>query len=138
MPVENVLGFESCVCHHPELVNLYGCEIGEGCKIGAFVEIGLGVKIGRGCKIQSHCFIPPGTEIGDYVFLGPHVTICNCKYPMSGDPFQGVRIRDEAVIGAGAIILPGIEIGTGAIVGAGSVVTKNVEPFKNVKGNPAQ
>ena len=38
------------VIHHPELVNLYGCTIGDGTKIGTFVEIQKGVLIGRRCK----------------------------------------------------------------------------------------
>ena len=41
----------------PELVNLYGCSIGDGTKVGAFVEIQRGAEIGKHCKISSHTFI---------------------------------------------------------------------------------
>ena len=51
---------------------------------------------------------------------------------------QPVIIEDDAWIGAGAILLPGVSIGTGAIVGAGSVVTKDVAPFSIVAGIPAK
>jgi len=42
------------VIHHPGLVNLYGCEIGDGTKVGTFVEIQKNARIGRNCKIVSH------------------------------------------------------------------------------------
>lgn len=138
MPVENVKGFEDCICHHINLVNLYDCEIGYGTKIGAFVEIGRGVKIGSGCKIQSCVFIPEGVTIGDNVFIGPNVTFCNVKYPMTNEKYQSTIVEDCAVIGAGSVILPGIKIGSFAIIGAGSVVTKDVQPNTIVKGNPAR
>ena len=39
--------------HHPELVNLYGCVIGDETKIGAFVEIQKNAVVGSRCKISS-------------------------------------------------------------------------------------
>ena len=138
MPIVNVTGFENCICHHPELVNLYECEIGEGSKIGAFVEIGAGVTIGKRCKIQSFAFIPPGVTIGDDVFIGPHSCFTNSKRPMTGEQYKATFVMNRAVVGAGAIILPGLIIGEGAIIGAGAVVTKNVAPWITVVGNPAK
>lgn len=141
MPVINVKGFENCICHHPELVNLYECEIGDGTKIGAFVEIGRNVKIGKNCKIQSHVFIPEGVIIGNNVFIGPGAVFCNVKYPpmaYTGDKILSTTVKDCAVIGANVTVLPGITIGERAMVGAGSVVTKNVEDRNLVKGNPAK
>ena len=49
---------EETIVYQPDLVNLYGCEIGEGCKIGAFVEIRKEVKIGHNVKIQAFAFVP--------------------------------------------------------------------------------
>jgi acetyltransferase-like isoleucine patch superfamily enzyme len=48
-----------------------------------------------------------------------------------------VVVRDGAWIGAGAIVLPGVEIGEGAVVAAGAVVTRSVEPETLVGGIPA-
>src|SRR5690606_33013604 len=58
------------VIHHPGLVNLYGCTIGDGTSIGAFVEIQKGAAIGRACKISSHSFVCAGVTIEDEVFVG--------------------------------------------------------------------
>lgn len=49
-----------------------------------------------------------------------------------------VQIRDDAWIGAKAIILKGVTIGEGAVVAAGAVVTKDVAPYTVVAGNPAR
>ncbi len=48
-----------------------------------------------------------------------------------------VDIGRRVYVGVGAILLPGVRIGDEAIVGAGSVVTRDVEPKTVVAGNPA-
>lgn len=35
----------------PDLVNIYGCEVGAETQIGPFVEIQIGAMIGARCKI---------------------------------------------------------------------------------------
>ena len=66
---------------HPDLVNLYGCSIGDDTRIGTFVEIQIGAKIGARCKISSHSFICEGVTIEDEVFIGHGVMFTNDKYP---------------------------------------------------------
>src|SRR3954467_15719792 len=66
---------------HPDLVNLYGCEVGDDTRIGAFVEIQKNATIGALCKISSHTFICEGVEIGDEVFVGHGVMFINDIYP---------------------------------------------------------
>jgi len=138
MPIENCNIHPSVKIWHPELVNLYGCKIGEGTKIGAFVEIGKGVEIGRDCKIEAYAFLPEGIVIGNNVFIGPHVTFTNTKHPMGDGCYLKTVIENFAIIGANATILPGVLVGANATVGAGSVVTKNVEIGITVVGNPAR
>ena len=45
------------IIRHPELVNIYGCEIADGCKIGSFVEIQKKVSKSENCKFSSHSFL---------------------------------------------------------------------------------
>ena len=66
---------------HPDLVNLYGCSIGDETRIGTFVEIQVGANIGARCKISSHSFICEGVTIEDEVFIGHGVMFTNDKYP---------------------------------------------------------
>jgi UDP-2-acetamido-3-amino-2,3-dideoxy-glucuronate N-acetyltransferase len=51
---------------------------------------------------------------------------------------RGPTIRRGARIGAGAVLLPGIEIGEEAFVGAGAVVLRDVPARAVVVGNPAR
>ena len=133
----------------PDLVNLYGCTIGDETKIGAFVEIQKNAFIGSRCKVSSHTFICEGVTIEDDVFVGHNVTFINDLYPRStasGGALQTEAdwkvvptfVRKGASIGSSATILAGITIGEGAIVGAGAVVTKDVPAWTIVAGNPAK
>src|SRR5713226_8152102 len=74
------------VIHHPGLVNLYGCRIGDATRIGTFVEIQRGAVIGRSCKISSHTFICDGVTIEDGVFVGHGVMFTNDLFPRALAP----------------------------------------------------
>ena len=122
----------------PELSNIGDCIIGKDCRIHSHVWIGDRVYIGHGVRIQAFSFIPSGVMIGDNVFVGPRVTFTNDKNPPSRESdWLHTIVEHHAVIGAGAIILPGITLGEGCLIGAGAVVTKSVPKGKIVYGNPA-
>lgn len=133
----------------PDLVNLYGCDIGEDTKIGAFVEIQKNAVIGARCKVSSHSFICEGVTIEDEVFVGHGVMFTNDVYPRAtneeGTPqtesdwaVVPTTVRRRASIGSNATILAGVTIGEGALVGAGAVVTRDVPAFAIVAGVPAR
>lgn len=130
-------------------VNLYGCRIGAGTRIGPFVEIQRGAVVGARCKVQSHTFICEGVHIDDEVFVGHGVMFINDKRPRATTE-EGVVKTDEdwkllrtdvgrrAALGSGAVIMGGIRIGDDALVGAGAVVVDDVAPGEIVAGNPAR
>jgi len=137
------------VIHHPELVNLYGCKIGDQSKIAAFVEIQKGAVLGKRVKVEAFVFIPTGVTIEDGAFIGPHVCFSNDRYPSAVDETGNLLqvgewqvtptyVRKRASIGANATIVCGITIGEGAMVGAGATVTHDVPPDSLVVGNPAR
>lgn len=151
MANDNVRLGKNVVILHEELVNLYGCIVGDGTKIGAFVEVQKGVRIGKNCKISSHCFICQGVTIEDEVFIGHGVVFTNDRYPRATNKRGGLQkesdwwskdsatlVKQKASIGSNSTVLCGLTIGKASIIGAGSVVTKNVPPGVIVAGNPAR
>jgi UDP-2-acetamido-3-amino-2,3-dideoxy-glucuronate N-acetyltransferase len=150
MPVaENVKMNSGVKIFCPELVNIYGCELGERTQVGPFVEIQADVRIGAYCKIQSHSFICSGVTIEDAVFIGHGVMFVNDLYPRATTP-EGVfqtkedwqlvqtLIKHGASIGSSATIMGGITVGRQALVGAGAVVLHDVPDYAIVVGVPAR
>jgi UDP-2-acetamido-3-amino-2,3-dideoxy-glucuronate N-acetyltransferase len=150
MPIapSTVLG-RNVAIFHPDLVNLYGCTIGDDTKVGTFVEIQKGASIGARCKVSSHTFICEGVTIEDEVFIGHGVMFTNDKIPRAtaaGGALQTeadwcvipTRVGKGASIGSGAVILCGITIGERALIAAGAVVTRDVAPGEVVVGVPAR
>ena len=133
---------------HPDLVNLYGCTIGDGTKIGTFVEIQKNASVGRLCKISSHTFICEGVTIEDEVFVGHGVMFINDRRPRATTAgglqteadwaVVPTRVMRGASIGSGAVIMCGVTIGAGAMIGAGAVVTHDVPDGATVAGVPAR
>lgn len=84
--------------------------------------------------------------LGDRVAVGPSVMFVLASHPNSSrirelitdEKSNEIIVGDDAWIGGGAIVLPGVTIGEGAVVGAGAVVTKDVDPYTIVAGNPAR
>ena len=115
-------------------------DVGENVSIGSMCHIGRNVTIGDNSNIQGSNYIADRTIIGSFVFIGPHSTILNDKYPPSGDinKWAPVRIHNNAVIGGGCTILPGAHIGEGSVLGGGSVLTKPLPDGEVWAGNPAQ
>jgi len=149
MPINNAqLGTEVQIMQ-PDLVNLYGCTIGDGTRIGAFVEIQKNAVIGARCKISSHTFVCEGVTIEDDVFVGHGVMFINDRVPRAAAASGGLQtetdwvvtptlVKRGASLGSGAVIMCGVVIGEDAVVGAGAVVTRNVASGATVAGLPAR
>jgi acetyltransferase-like isoleucine patch superfamily enzyme len=149
MPTKDVRLGRDVKIFHPDLVNLYGCSIGDETKVGTFVEVQKDVSIGARCKISSHSFICEGVTIEDEVFIGHGVMFINDRAPRAANPdgalqteadwtLETTRIRKGASIGSGAVIMCGVTVGERALVGAGAVVTKDVAAGETVAGVPAR
>lgn len=115
--------------------------IGNGVSVGSHTIVEHHVRIADEVRIHGNAFIPEHSELERGCWIGPSVTITNARYPNRPDTkanLEGVIVREAAVIGAGAVLLPGVSVGHGAIVGGGAVVVENVAPGATVVGNPAR
>ena len=121
---------------------------------GGEIRIGQWCYIGEASRIWSAALI----ELGDRVLVSHSVNIFDSlTHPLHaaarhaqvkqifehGHPQtlvldeNPVRIRNDAWIGAGAMILRGVTVGEGGIVAAGAIVTRDVPAYSIVAGNPA-
>ncbi|SHJ27583.1 acyltransferase [Wenxinia saemankumensis] len=149
MPIKDCTLGSGVIFFYPDLVNAYGCTIGDGTRIGPFVEIQRGARIGARCKISSHAFICDAVEIGAGVFVGHGVMFTNGLMPRATRADGALQTEDDwdctptivadgASLGSNATIVCGVTIGREAMVGAGAVVTRDVPDYAIVAGNPAR
>ena len=126
-----------------------GARIGAECIIGRDAFIDEGVHLGDRVKVQNGALVYHGVTVEDGVFIGPGAILTNDRFPRAitstGDLARGddwtvspILIRKGASIGAGAIVVAGVDVGSFALVGAGAVVTRPVANYALVVGNPAR
>jgi acetyltransferase-like isoleucine patch superfamily enzyme len=126
-----------------------GARIGAECIVGRDAFIDEGVSIGDRVKIQNAALVYHGVTIEEGVFIGPGAILTNDRYPRAitstGDlaraadwDVEPIAVRYGASIGAGAVVVAGVDVGRFAMVGAGAVVTRSVPNHALVAGSPAR
>ena len=112
-----------------------------------FCDYGSNTSVGERFYANTGCIVLDSAPvtIGDRVLFGPAVQLLAATHPVEAElRAQGleyaapIAIGDDAWLGGGAIVLPGVTIGARAVVGAGSVVTRDVPADTVVAGNPAR
>ncbi len=125
-------------------------ECGENCYIeqpfyanwgGHHVHFGSNIYANFGLTLVDDGHI----YIGDCVMFGPHVTVATANHPVNPElrlkAYQynrDVHIGNNVWIGAGTVIVPGVNIGENSVIGAGSVVTKDIPANVVAAGNPCR
>lgn len=141
--------FESGVMvFHPENIHLgNGIYIGHQTILKGYYKNQM--CIGDHSWIGQQCFLHSagGISIGKHVGIGPGVRIISSQHLDKGRDtpllfseisFAPVRIGDDADLGIGACILPGVSIGKGALIGAGAVVSRDIPDYAVAAGVPAK
>lgn len=109
------------------------------------INFGLHTRIGKNVFINHGCSFLDigGITIEDDVLIGPQVKITTENHPLDPEDrstllLKSVRIRRNAWLGTGAIILLGVTVGENSVVAAGAVVSKDVPANTIVGGIPAK
>jgi acetyltransferase-like isoleucine patch superfamily enzyme len=105
-------------------------RIGPDSYLGKDVFIDLAEKV----TIEEQVTVSMRVTLITHTHTGKSL-LTQTKLPPSKAP---IILRKGCYIGAGAIILQGVEIGEEAIVAAGAVVIRNVLPHQTVGGVPAK
>jgi acetyltransferase-like isoleucine patch superfamily enzyme len=149
---EDVRVHTTCV-----LVGLENLTIGSHVRIDAFCSLIAGdgsISVGDHVHIASYAFLSgaEGIDLSDFVGISQGVRIYSRNDDYTGQALTGptipeaylkldkgaVRIGRHVVVGAGSIVLPGVEIGEGSTVGALSLVKSSLGLWGIYAGVPVK
>lgn len=148
------IGEDVIIWEHAKVVAPERISIGDSVIIDDFVFVGSDVVLGSFIHIASHTSIggrgalvmedfaglSGGVRVytGNEDYLGGSLTNPSVPAPYRVPVSAPVHIKKHAIVGANAVILPGVTIGEGAVVGALSLVTRDCKPWTINVGTPAK
>ncbi|MBP2471473.1 maltose O-acetyltransferase [Crossiella equi] len=125
-------------------------ELGEGSWVMPRFQCDYGylIRMGRNSFLNYDAILMDCAPItiGDDVSIGPRAQLLTALHPVTDHELRRQRwetaapitIGDNAWLGGGVIVCPGVTIGANTVVGAGSVVTKSLPEKVLAVGNPAR
>ena len=142
----NIIAVVPFWCVRKAYHHMMGMRIGRGSQLNmrTYLMDSRRLSVGTFTHVNPGCLIDcrGGVEIGSYVSISHRVMLITGGHEVQSSVFEEsyapIKIGNYAWIGAGAVVLKGVEIGEGAVVAAGAVVTKDVPPFTIVGGVPAK
>jgi len=147
---KNVRISEKASIYNPELI-----EIGDNSRIDDYCVLSGKLKIGRNVHFAPFCLVAGGEKgitFEDFSGLAYHVQVFTQSDDYSGKTLtnptvppeyknelkKAVFIGKHSIVGAGSIIMPGVNLAEGTAVGALSLVRKSTESWAVYLGNPAK
>lgn len=119
-------------------VTIRECNIlGNNCLIGMYTHVLNNCKIGNYVRFHSYDSIGEFSEIGDFVFFYPFVTITTDPTPPSNE-LLSCKIGEFTQIASNCLLLPGVTIGKHCLIGTNSHIGGTFKDFSFISGNPAR
>nr|WP_236044594.1 acyltransferase [Halomicroarcula nitratireducens] len=118
------------------------CRVSPSLQLKNWLLRRLGVTVGTGVawglESTPDVFWPELITVGDDAIVGYDATLLCHEFLQTEYRTGEVVVGERAMIGAGAVVLPGVTIGADAQVAANSLVTDDVPPETTVAGVPAE
>ncbi len=149
---ENVLISNKCSIYNPHLISL-----GSNVRIDDFVIISPSeqpFEIGNYVHIATHCSLigRASIKMNDFSGLSGRVSIYSSSDDYSGDFMTNptvpaeysnviskpVELGKHVIVGAGAVILPGVSIGAGSAISALALVNRDIPSGVIAAGTPCR
>ena len=102
------------------------------------IGVTVGERVAWGLESTPDVFWPERITVEDDAIVGYDATLLCHEFLQDEYRTGDVVVGERAMIGAGAIVLPGVRVGADAQVAANSLVTDDVPEGATVAGVPAE
>lgn len=102
------------------------------------IGVTVGTGVSWGLESTPDVFWPDLITVEDGAIIGYDATLLCHEFLQDEYRTGPIRVGERAMIGAGVVVLPGVEIGAGARVAANSLVTEDVPAGTTAVGVPAE
>ena len=106
-----------------------GSHVASGVIIMPPAYINVGAFVDTGSMVDSHALVGSCAQIGKNVHLSAAVQIGGVLEPIGASP---VVIEDDCFVGAGAVIVEGIQVLKGAVIAPGVILSKGTPIYDAV------
>lgn len=117
------------------------CRISPSLKLKRWLLRRIGVTVGPGAvfalESTPDVFFPHLLTVEEDAIVGYEATLLCHEFLQDEVRTGEVVVGERAMVGAGAVVLPGVTIGADARVAANSLVAEDVPPGTTVAGVPA-
>ena len=112
---------------HPRATVSRWATVGAGSFVAAQAVLAPGARVALGVIVNHGAVVDHDAVVGDFSHIAPCAAL-------GGFAQIGARV----LVGAGAVVLPGVRIADDVIVGAGAVVRRDIETPGTYAGVPAR
>jgi acetyltransferase-like isoleucine patch superfamily enzyme len=102
------------------------------------IGVTVGTGVAWGLESTPDVFWPERITVGDDAIIGYDATLLCHEFLRDEYRLGDVVVEEGAMVGASAVVLPGVTVGEGARVAANSLVAADVPPGTTAAGVPAE